>query len=155
MDGGGSCGLEGAPVVTSGGNSPSSAGIPLLPEKHCASFDETYGAAGGSTGPEGVPVVTSADNSPASTGIPLPCDSVDETCESAAGGTAPLEAQICTGFSKWISLDVKKGLQKCATFPLSSGQAQQEDGSCCHADDGLTVAPAYERSVSLPVSTSC
>ncbi|CAD6273229.1 unnamed protein product [Miscanthus lutarioriparius] len=149
----GSCGLEGAPVVTSGGNSPSSAGIPLLPEKHCASSDETCGAAGVSTGPEGVPVVTSADNSPPRTGIPLPCDSVDETCESAAGGTAPLEAQICTGFSKSISLDVKKGLQKCATFPPSSGQAQQEDGSCCHADDGLTGAPAYERSVSLPHPT--
>lgn len=149
MDGG-SCGLEGAPVVTSGGNSPTSVGIPLLPEKHCGSFDETCGDAVGSAGAERVPVVTSADNSLACTGIPLQCDSVDETCEAAAGDTAPLEAQICTGFSKSISLDVKKGLQKCATFPPSSGQAQEEDGSCCHADDALTGAPAYERSVSLP-----
>ncbi|KAG0516587.1 hypothetical protein BDA96_09G016100 [Sorghum bicolor] len=152
MDGG-SCGLEGVPVVTSGGNSPSSAGIPLLPEKRCGSFPETCGAAGGSAGPEGVPVVTSADNSPAHASIPLPCDSADKPCEAAAGSTAPLEAQICTGFSNSISLEVKKGLQKCATFPPTSGQAKQEDGSCCYADDGLTAAPAYERSVSLPQPT--
>jgi len=44
-------------------------------------------------------------------------------------------------------LEVKKGLQKCATFP------QQADHSCSSADDGHTGAPAYERSVSLPVST--
>ncbi|CAD6334851.1 unnamed protein product [Miscanthus lutarioriparius] len=74
-------------------------------------------------------------------------------CQDEAQTTSAATAQICTGFSKSISLDVKKGLQKCATFPLSSGQAQQEDGSCCHADDGLTVAPAYERSVSLPQPT--
>ena len=103
---------------------------------------------------ERAPVVTSGDNSPTSpahSGLLPPierrCASVDETCEAAEGGNGLLEAQICTGFSQLITLEVKKGLQKCATFP------QQEDHSCCHADDGHSGAPAYERSVSLPVST--
>jgi len=145
MDGG-SCGLEGASVVTS----TTSTGIPLLPEKHCALFDEACGAMAGSNGPEGVPVVTSADDPLTRADIPFVCNSVDETCEATGGGSAPLEGQICTGFSKLISLEVKKGLQKCATFPPSSGQPQQEDCSCCHVGDELTCAPAYGRSVSLP-----
>ncbi|CAN6279333.1 unnamed protein product [Urochloa humidicola] len=106
---------------------------------------------------ERVPVVTSGNSSPTSaahTGLPLPiekhCVSVDKTCEATEGGNGLLETQICMGFCKSISLEVKKGLQKCATFPPSSGEAQQEDHSCCHADDGHTGAPAYERSVSLP-----
>ncbi|OEL31420.1 hypothetical protein BAE44_0007561 [Dichanthelium oligosanthes] len=109
---------------------------------------------------ERAPVLTPGDNSPTSgthAGLSLPlekrCASVDETCEAVEGGNGLLEAKICTGFSKSISLEVKKGLQKCATFP-PSGEAQQEDHSCCHADDGHTGAPPYERSVSLPVSTS-
>lgn len=104
----------------------------------------------GSNGPEGVPVVTSADDPPTHADIPFLCNSVDEICEATGGGSAPLDAQICTGFSKLISLEVKKGLQKCATFPPSSGQPQQADCSCCHVGDGLTGAPAYGRSVSLP-----
>lgn len=148
MDGG-SCGLEGASVVTS----TTSAGIQLLPEKHCV--DEACGAMAGSNGPEGVPVVTSADDPPTRADIPFLCNSVDETCEATGDGSAPLDAQICTGFSKLISLEVKKGLQKCATFPPSSGQPQQEDCSCSHVGDGLTGAPTFWRSVSLPVSTSC
>ncbi|RLN29112.1 uncharacterized protein C2845_PM05G10470 [Panicum miliaceum] len=106
---------------------------------------------------ERAPVVTSGDNSPTSAandGLPLPiekrCASVDETCKAADGGNGLVEAQICTDFSESITLEVKKGLQKCATFPPPSGEAQQEDHSCCHADDGHTGAPAYERSVSLP-----
>ncbi|CAN6340263.1 unnamed protein product [Urochloa humidicola] len=106
---------------------------------------------------ERAPVVTSGNRSHTSAAhadLPLPiekrCASVDKTCEAAVGGNGLVETQICTGFSKSISLDLKKGLQKCATFPPSSGEAQQEDHSCCHADDGHTNAPAYERSVSLP-----
>lgn len=101
--------------------------------------------------------MTSGDDSPTSaahTGLPLPiekrCASVDKTCEATEFGNGLLETKICTCFSKSISLEVNKGLQKCATFPPSSGKAQQEDHSCCHEDDGHTVAPAYERSVSLP-----
>jgi len=100
---------------------------------------------------ERAPVVTSGDNSPTSAAhagllppIERRCASVDETCEAAEGGNGLLEAQICTGFSQSITLEVKKGLQKCATFP------QQTDHSCSSADDGHTGAPAYERSVSLP-----
>ncbi|KAL5654216.1 hypothetical protein ACJX0J_033535, partial [Zea mays] len=99
MDGG-SCGLEGASVVTS----TTSAGIQLLPEKHCT--DEACGAMAGSNGPEGVPVVTSADDPPTHADIPFLCNSVDETCEATGDGSAPLDAQICTGFSKLISLEV-------------------------------------------------
>ncbi|XP_020396677.1 uncharacterized protein [Zea mays] len=145
MDGG-SCGLEGASVVTS----TTSAGIQLLPEKHYA--DEACGAMASSNGPEGVPVVTSADDPPTRADIPFLCNSVDETCEATGDDSAPLNAQICTGFSKLISLEVKKGLQKCATFPPSSGQPQQEDCSCSHVGDGLTGAPAFWRFVSLPSS---
>nr|CAB3459977.1 unnamed protein product [Digitaria exilis] len=101
-------------------------------------------------GRERAPVVTPGGNSPtdaADAGLPLPlekrCASVDETCEATEGGDGLLDAQICTCFSESISLDVKKGLQKCATFPTSSGEVQQ-------ADDGLKGSPAYERSVSLP-----
>ncbi|CAN6336108.1 unnamed protein product [Urochloa humidicola] len=103
------------------------------------------------------PVVRSGDSSPTSptlAALPLPIEkrraSVDKTCEAAKGGNGLLETHICMGFSKSIGLEVKKGLQKCATFPPSSGEAQEEDHSCCHADDGHTGAPAYERSVSLP-----
>ncbi|AQK59979.1 hypothetical protein ZEAMMB73_Zm00001d053631 [Zea mays] len=130
-------GKKGASVVTS----TTSAGIQLLPEKHCA--DEACGAMARSNGPEGVPVVTSADDPPTRADIPFLCNSVDETCEATGDGSAPLDAQICTGFSKLISLEVKKGLQKCATFPPSSGQPQQEDCSCSHVGDGLTGAPAF------------
>uniref|UniRef100_A0A804QX37 Uncharacterized protein n=1 Tax=Zea mays TaxID=4577 RepID=A0A804QX37_MAIZE len=99
MDGG-SCGLEGASVVTS----TTSAGIQLLPEKHYA--DEACGAMAGSNGPEGMPVLTSADDPPTRADIPFLCNSVDETCEATGDGSAPLDAQICTGFSKLISLEV-------------------------------------------------
>ncbi|CAN6345032.1 unnamed protein product [Urochloa humidicola] len=106
---------------------------------------------------ERAPVVTSGKSSPTSdahAGLLLPvekrCASVNKTCEAAEGGSGLLETHICTGFSKSISLEVKKGLQKCATFPLSSGEAQQGDHSCCHADDGHMGAAAFERSVSLP-----
>ncbi|KAL6619785.1 hypothetical protein ACP70R_034924 [Stipagrostis hirtigluma subsp. patula] len=79
------------------------------------------------------------------------CASVEGTCDLEAefcdGGS--LEAEMCVGFSKSISLGVTKGLQKCATFPPSA-QAEPEGSSCCHADDGPKEAPAYERSVSLP-----
>jgi hypothetical protein len=128
---------------------------------HSASSEPVPLMDGSSCCLEGKPVVTSGDNSPTSAahaGLPLPiekrCASVDKTCEAAEGGNGLLETKICTCFSKAISLEVKKGLQKCATFPPSSAEAQLEDHSCCHADDGHTAAPAYERSVSLPVSTS-
>uniref|UniRef100_A0A0A9B0R7 Uncharacterized protein n=1 Tax=Arundo donax TaxID=35708 RepID=A0A0A9B0R7_ARUDO len=81
------------------------------------------------------------------------CVSVDETCEQAERDNDSLEAEMCMGFAGSVSLAAKKGLQKCVTFPPSSGEAQ--GGSCRDADDGLKDAPAYERSVSLPVSTSC
>lgn len=55
-------------------------------------------------------------------------------------------------FSSTTSLGVKKGFQKCMTFPPSSGEAQQQQGSCCDADKNPKDVPTYERSVSLPVS---
>ncbi|XP_062230538.1 uncharacterized protein LOC133928292 [Phragmites australis] len=104
---------------------------------------------------EKVPGVTSDGISPTSsagTDIPLEkrCASVDETCEQAESDNGSLEAEMCMGFSKSVGLGAKKGLQKCVTFPPSSGEAQQESGSCRHSDEGLKGAPAYERSVSLP-----
>ncbi|XP_052155256.1 uncharacterized protein LOC127773261 isoform X1 [Oryza glaberrima] len=53
-------------------------------------------------------------------------------------------------FSSTTSLGVKKGFQKCMTFPPSSGEAQQQQGSCCDADKNPKDVPTYERSVSLP-----
>uniref|UniRef100_A0A0A9EBI9 Uncharacterized protein n=1 Tax=Arundo donax TaxID=35708 RepID=A0A0A9EBI9_ARUDO len=110
---------------------------------------------GRSCGLEKVPGVISDGIPPASgAGIDIPQEkrfaSVDETCEQVESYYGDLEAEMCMGFSKSVSLGVKKGLQKCVTFPPSSVEAQQEGGSCHHADDGLKDAPAYERSVSLP-----
>lgn len=62
------------------------------------------------------------------------------------------EAGMAMDFSNSTSLGVKKGFQKCMTFPPSGGEAQQQQGSCCDADKVPKDAPTYERSVSLPVS---
>ncbi|KAL6865457.1 hypothetical protein ACP4OV_016608 [Aristida adscensionis] len=75
-------------------------------------------------------------------------DGVSDLPTDIDGGS--LETEMCVGFSKSITLGATKGLQKCATFPSSSGEAQQEGDSCHHADDALKEAPAYERSISLP-----
>lgn len=60
-----------------------------------------------------------------------------------------MEAGMCAGFSKSDGFGVKKDLQKCATFPSSAVEAEQED-PCCDADDGPKDAHTYQRSVSLP-----
>ncbi|KAM3399845.1 hypothetical protein ACQJBY_004985 [Aegilops geniculata] len=61
-----------------------------------------------------------------------------------------LEAGMCAGFSKSAGLGLKKDLQKCATFPSSAVEAEQDD-SCCAADDEAPKdAHTYQRSVSLP-----
>ncbi|XP_062179563.1 uncharacterized protein LOC133884231 [Phragmites australis] len=109
---------------------------------------------GHSCGLEGAPGVTPGGVSLAGavcTDIPPEkrCALVDETCQQAESGNGSLEAEMCLGFSKSISLGVKKGLQKCSTFPTSSSEPQQDVGSCRHVDDRQD-APVYERSVSLP-----
>ena len=67
----------------------------------------------------------------------------DADCSSEAG--------MCAGFSKSASSGMKKDLQKCATFPSSAVEAEQDD-SCCAADDDALPKDAhtYQRSVSLP-----
>ncbi|WVZ95884.1 hypothetical protein U9M48_041592 [Paspalum notatum var. saurae] len=128
-----SCGLEGAaPAVLKPGGvsrSPTSAAGPgsgALPR----SRSPTSAAGPGS-------------------GAPPRCVSVNGTCEAARCGACPLEAHVCTCFSESMNLQAKKGLQKCATFPPSAGEAQQPD----HSDNGLKASPAYERSISLPATS--
>lgn len=90
--------------------------------------------------------VTSDGTSSGDTKIPLRKHCApDGTSPQAENADGSLEAGMCVDFSKSMGLGVKKGLQKCATFPPSTGEAQQED-----SDDTPNDAPTYERSVSLP-----
>ncbi|TVU18256.1 hypothetical protein EJB05_34345, partial [Eragrostis curvula] len=105
----------------------------------------------------GAPGVISNGVSPASSvcsDITLPlekrCALVDETCEEAEGDNDSLEAQICMDFSEAVSLGMKKGLQKSATFPTASVETEQDDDSSHHSDEVMKDVPAYERSVSFP-----
>ncbi|XP_006653971.1 uncharacterized protein LOC102717986 isoform X2 [Oryza brachyantha] len=78
------------------------------------------------------------------------CALVDGASQVAAENADRLsEAGTGMDFSNATSLGVKKGFQKCMTFPPSGGEAQQQ-GSCCAADKDHKDAPIYERSVSLP-----
>ena len=97
-------------------------------------------------GLERVPAVTSDGTSSGDTKVPREKNCApDGASRQAENADGSLEAGMCVDFSNSISLGVKKGLQKCATFPPSTGEAQQEDS------DGVpNDAPTYERYVSLP-----
>ncbi|TVU40996.1 hypothetical protein EJB05_14484 [Eragrostis curvula] len=106
----------------------------------------------GSCNLEGAPGVISSSVSPTSSVCSdiKRCVLVDETCEEAEGDKSSLEAQICMCFSEAVSLGMKKGLQKSATFPTASGEAEQDHDSSHHIDEVMKDVPAYERSVSFP-----
>jgi hypothetical protein len=87
--------------------------------------------------------------------IPLPLEKRRASVQGAEGDDASLEAQICMDFSRSVNLGTKKGFQKSCTFPISAGEVGQDADSTCHADEVMKGVPAYERSLSLPVSTSC
>jgi hypothetical protein len=87
--------------------------------------------------------------------IPLPLEKHRASVEEAESDGASLEAQICMDFSWSINLGMNKGFQKSSTFPTSAGEVGQDGDSTCHADKVMKGIPDYERSLSLPVSTSC
>lgn len=99
---------------------------------------------GRSCDPGGVPVVASDGTSST--------DARGGTERSALDGASnadgSLEAGMCVGVSKSVGSGVKKDLQKCATFPSSAAEVEQED-SCSDPDDAKD-AHTYQRSVSLP-----
>uniref|UniRef100_A0A0D9WC06 BRI1-KD interacting protein 130 n=1 Tax=Leersia perrieri TaxID=77586 RepID=A0A0D9WC06_9ORYZ len=81
------------------------------------------------------------------------CSSADgasrEADAAAANADSFSEAGTGMDFSNSASFGVRKGFQKCMTFPPSGGEARQQ-GSCCDTDKDPKDAPTYERSVSLP-----
>lgn len=85
------------------------------------------------------------------TGIPPGKQSaLDRPLRQGEAAGCSLEAGTCAGSSRPAGSGPKKDLQKCATFPPSAVEAEQED-PCCHAgDDASKDAHTYHRSVSLP-----
>jgi hypothetical protein len=102
----------------------------------------------------GVPAVAShGTSSPDNSVLPEEQSALDGGSRQAQNADGSLEAGTRADFSKSVGPGLKKDLQKCATFPSCAAEAGQD--SCCDADDAPRDAHTYQRSVSLPVSTSC
>jgi hypothetical protein len=101
----------------------------------------------------GVPAVASdGTSSPDNSVLPEEQSALDGGSRQAQDADGSLEAGIRPDVSRSVGSGVKKDLQKCATFPSCTAEAGQDS---CGADDALKDAHTYQRSVSLPVSTSC